>query len=137
MEKDVIKIYKEHKIFYTKLNSIKDFFFTLLSKVEDTYFGDSIMSIQNKKEHFQYCLNKTRQMYTNIGFNLNPSVELDSYLFNIFFKHFYDAKKTKKNIEDVKIKYTNIFSYDLGVTPSQLNEMVKIYDFFNINLGDI
>lgn len=134
-EKEIIKFYHEKKIFYVRLEFIKDFLFYLLDTVDLTYLGDDLMTIQNKKEHFEYSLNKTIVGFKDLGLAIDNNIELESFLFDIFFKFYYDTKKTKKNIENFKIRINIMLTYSITKKPAQLIEMVNYYDIFEKSLG--
>lgn len=135
-EKEIIKFYHEKKIFYTRLELIKDFLFCLLETVDKTFLGDELMTIQNKKEHFEYCLNYTIEIFKSEEVNVTNSDELKNFLFDVFFKYYYDSKKTKKNIEDFKIRISVMLTYSLSKKRTQLDEMKKYYEVFSKNLGN-
>jgi hypothetical protein len=135
-DKEIIKFYHEKKIFYVRLEFIKDFLFYLLDVVDRTFLGDDLMTIQNKKEHFEYCLDYTTEQFKSEKITINSDVDFNNFLFDVFFKYYYDTKKTKKNIEDFKIRLNVMLSYSLTKKKAQLEEMDKYYEIFSKNLGN-
>jgi len=135
-EKEIIKFYHDKKIFYIRLELIKDFLFSLLSIVDRTFLGDDLMTIQNKKEHFEYCLHKTIEQFKPENISITESEDLKCFLFDVFFKYYYDTKKSKKNIEDFKIRINTILTFSLSKKNAQLNETEKFYTIFSKNLGN-
>ena len=135
-EKEIIKFYHEKKIFYPRLEFIKDFLFYLLDTIDRTYLGDDLMTIQNKKEHYQYCINKTKDLFKGQNICINDSEDFDTFLFDVYFKFYYDSKKTKKNIEEFKMRISMILNYSLSKKQSQLDEMALYYNYFHKNLGN-
>lgn len=134
--KKVKKFYYEKKIFYIRLELIKDFLFSLLDVVERTYLGDKLMTIANKKEHFEYCLDETILKFKGENIHINRVLKLQNFLFGVFFKYYYDVKKTKKNIEEFKMRVSNILSYSMIKKESHLLEINEYYKVFNESLGD-
>lgn len=135
-DKEILKIYHEKKIFYVRLELIRDFLFYLLDIVDRTYLGDDLMTIQNKNEHFKYSVDKTVKFYDTLDINFNITDGLLNFLFDIFFKYYYDTKKTKKNIFEFKSRLSLILCYSLRKKESQVKELVTYYDMFHISLGD-
>lgn len=134
--KKVKKYYHEKKIFYIRLELIKDFLFSLLNITERTFLGDDLMTIQNKKEHLEYCLDVTVSSFEKENIFFKKSPKLTTFLFDIFFQYYYDIPKSKKNIEDFKIRISNILSYSHTKTDTQLKEMSKYYQHIIGNIGD-
>lgn len=136
MSKEIIKIYNEKKIFYPRLEIIKDFLFLLLDEIEKTYLGDELMKIQNMKEHFHYCFNKTINEFSKENINIHGNKSLEVFLFDICFKYYYDTSKTKNNIENFKMRLSILMTYSTTKKASQINELLLYYKHFNENLGD-
>lgn len=136
MEKVIKKFYHEKKIFYIRLEVIKDFLFSLLDEVDKTYLGDNLMTITNKKEHFEYCLDVTIENFIQENIHLHRTIKLQNFLFGVFFKYYYDIKKTKNNRRDFKMRISNILSYSLSKKESQLDEIHTYYTVFDESLGD-
>ena len=105
MEKeDIVAWYLANNIIpeYTEL--FRDFCFSFYGLIKITYLGeediDSLetkigMTEQQKKEHFNWCLNKTIENFKkeNIEFQLNNK---DVIFFESFFSTHFTTKKMKR-----------------------------------------
>lgn len=137
MDKRTIKFYHEKEIFYARLELIKGFLFHLLDIIDRTYFGDYIMTTKNKKEHFDYSLNRAIEQYSNqLNIQLNNSTTFSEMLFNLFFKNYYDNKKTRNSIDEFKFKITSLFNHTDNKEVYQLEEINRYYTIFHKNIGD-
>ena len=133
---NIKKIFHEKKIFYTRLEFVKDFLFSLLDKIDKTYLGDNLMSVQTQKEHFEFCFDYTISKFNFEYIYLKKNPKLENILFLIFFKFYYDIKKSKKNTEDFKIRFSAILSYSDTKTETQIDTLLEIYGAFHESLGD-
>jgi hypothetical protein len=135
MDKNAIKLYFEKKIFYTQTEFIKDFLLTLLDKVERTYLGDEIMTVDNKKDHFGWCIDDTIKLFAKEEIHLNSDKFLKEKLFEIFNKFYYNLKKNKNTLEDIKLRFINTLNTSQARTTTQIEEVVWYCNLFNTYLG--
>jgi hypothetical protein len=135
MDKNAVKLYFEKKVFYVQTELIKDFLLSLLDKVERTDLGDEIMTIDNKKDHFNWCINETIKLFSKEEIYFNNSKTFQEKLFDIFNKFYYNLKKTKSTVEDVKVRFTNTLNQSQAKTTNQIDEFVWYCNLFNSNLG--
>lgn len=136
MDKGNVKTFYEKKVFYVQNEFIKDFLFFLLDKIEKTYLGDEIMKIENKREHFEWCMNETVSNFKNEEIYISVSKDFLSKLFDIFNMYYYSLKKTRNTVEDLKIRFTNIFNSSLSKTPAQIEETVWYVNLFTSHMGN-
>ena len=94
------------------------------------------MIISNKKEHFEFCLLETISYFNERRIYIEKTIKLQNFLFGVFFKYYYDVKKTKKNITDFQIRISNILSYSLLKKESHLEEIEQYYVIFDESLGN-
>ncbi len=135
MDKNTIKLYFEKKIFYTQTEFIKDFLLSLLDKVERTYLGDEIMTIENKKDHFAWCIDDTIKLFAKEEIHLNSDKFLKEKLFEIFNKFYYSLKKNKNTLEDIKLRFITTLTPINAKTTNQVEEVVWYCNLFNTYLG--
>jgi hypothetical protein len=135
MDKNAIKLYFEKKIFYAQTEFIKDFLLSLLDKVERTYLGDEIMTIDNKKDHFKWCMEDTIKLFAKEEIHLNGDKLFQEKLFEIFNKFYYNLKKTKNTLEDIKLRFINTLTPIKAKTVNQIEEIVWYCNFFNLHTG--
>jgi hypothetical protein len=135
MDKNAIKLYFEKKIFYTQTEFIKDFLLSLLDKVERTYLGDEIMTVDNKRDHFGWCMDDTIKLFAKEEIHLNGDKFLKEKLFEIFNKFYYSLKKNKNTLEDIKLRFINTLNPIQAKTTNQIEEVVWYCNLFNTHLG--
>lgn len=135
MDKNAIKLYFEKKIFYTQTEFIKDFLLSLLDRVERTYLGDEIMNVDNKKDHFGWCIDDTIKLFSKEDIHLNSDKFLKEKLFEIFNKFYYNLKKNKNTLEDIKLRFINTLTPSQAKTTNQIEEVVWYCNLFNTYLG--
>jgi hypothetical protein len=135
MDKNAIKLYFEKKIFYTQTEFIKDFLLSLLDKVEKTYLGDEIMTVENKKDHFAWCIDDTIKLFAKEEIHLNSDKFLKEKLFEIFNKFYYSLKKNKNTLEDIKLRFITTLTPINAKTTNQIEEVVWYCNLFNTYLG--
>lgn len=135
MDKNAIKLYFEKKIFYAQTEFIKDFLLSLLDKVERTYLGDEIMTIENKKDHFIWCMNDTVKLFSKEEIYINNDKFFQEKLFEVFNKFYYNLKKSKNTLEDIKYRFINNLNPNQTKTTNQIEELVWYCNLFNAHLG--
>jgi hypothetical protein len=113
----------------------RDFCFSFLNLLKDTYLGDDFsdnketkvgMTSEQKKEHFRWCWNKTIKNFNkeSIDFIFNDS---DSEFFeSFFFEVFYNQpdQKVKEQIENF---FNQIFDRGMKKTKSDIEIFTDIY----------
>jgi len=129
-------LYTKKKIFYIRLELIKDFLFSLLDNIERTFLGDDLMSITNKKEHLEYCVDLVINSFEAENIHIKKDKKFLTFIFNIYFPNYYDAPKTKKTFEEFKIKISNTLSYSETKSEASFKDLAQYYEIFNESLGD-
>lgn len=134
-KEDIVSWYLANNIIpeYTEL--FRDFCFSFYSLIKITYLGDedndSIetktgMTMDQKKEHFIWCLNKTIDNFKKekIEFEL---VDKDVIFFeNFFFDTFYNQKDEK--IKDTVDKFFNhMFNLETPKSKSDIEIFTELY----------
>jgi hypothetical protein len=136
MEKNTVKLYFEKKIFYVQTELIKDFLFSILDKIEKTYLGDDIMTIDSKVEHFGWCLDEVIKMFSQEDIKFKKTKDFQTKLFDIFNKFYYNVKKDKACLENLKSRFTNNISCATAKTVGQIEEVVWYHKLFTEALGE-
>lgn len=128
-QEDITAWYLANNITPELTELFRDFCFSFLQLLKDTYLGDDFsdnketrvgMTIEQKKDHFKWCWNKTIENFQkeniDFKFNSNDSDFFESFFFEVFydqpdqeikdninkfFKELFDirSKKTKSDIE--------------------------------------
>jgi len=136
MDKTNVKTFYEKKVFYVQNEFIKDFLFFLLYKIEKTYLGDEIMNMENKRDHFEWSVNETVLNFKKEEIHVNVSKDFISKLFDTFSTYYYSLKKNRNTVEDLKIRFTNIFNSSISKTPTQIEETVFYVRLFTSHMGN-
>lgn len=136
MENTVKTFYRQKKIFYVRLELIKDFLLSLLDKIDRTYLGDDLMKSSNQREHFCWCLDFTIKLFENEDIRVQKTQKLEDFLYDLFLKYYYNLKKTKTNLEDFKIRLCSLLSYSMAKKDTQLEEIAIYNHIFNQSMGD-
>lgn len=136
MDKTNVKTFYDKKVFYVQNEFIKDFLFFLLDKIEKTYLGDEIMKTENKREHFEWCMDEAVSNFKKEEIYINISKDFISKLFDIFNMYYYSLKKNRNTVEDLKIRFTNIFNSSISKTPAQIEETVWYVNLFTTHMGN-
>jgi hypothetical protein len=113
----------------------RDFCFSFLNLLRDTYLGDDFsynketkvgMTSEQKKEHFRWCWTKTIENFNkeSIDFRFN---DMDAEFFeSFFFEVFYNQpdQKVKEQIENF---FNQIFDRGMKKTKSDIEIFTDIY----------
>jgi hypothetical protein len=134
-QEDITAWYLANNITPELTELFRDFCFSFLQLLRDTYLGDDFnenketrvsMTKNQKKEHFNWCWNKTINNFQkeNIDFKFN---ENDSDFFeSFFFEVFYDQsdKSIKENINNF---FNQLFDYRSKKTKLDIEIFTDIY----------
>lgn len=117
-----------------RINFIKDFLNQLIVRVDESYFGDYIMTDVAKREHFLFFLKSLIKDLKQASVNLKFSKSLFNFIYEDFKQNFYLVEKGDKTILHFKIKLALFFK----LKNSNLEGRgVKYYDLFEKHLGDL
>lgn len=125
---------------FEKVELYGDFFKSLNTKVSDTYFEEDnfetkiSLSDENKKEHFEWCWNKTLEDFQKENINFNSEGEHKNYFRKFYFDTFYTPGP--KNIKEAIPSFLDeVFSFDKPFSKSDLEIMTEIYKLMEKNLN--
>ena len=138
-QEDVTSWYLANNITPELTELFRDFCMSLLSLLNETYLGDDDietkvgMTEKQKKEHFDWCWNKTVENFSkeNILFKFNDD---DSHFIKEFFYSIFyspSEKKIKDNIDDF---FKQIFSYKEKKTKSDIEIFTDLYKILERSL---
>jgi S-adenosylmethionine synthetase len=94
------------------------------------------MNMENKRDHFEWSVNETVLNFKKEEIHVNVSKDFISKLFDIFNMYYYSLKKNRNTVEDLKIRYTNIFNSSISKTPAQIEETVFYVRLFTSHMGN-
>ncbi len=132
---DIDAWYLANNINYDMSELFRDFCLSFLDLLEQTYLGDEIdskketkvgMNEQQKKNHFNWCLNKTVENFTKENINFKLKEDDKVFFENFFYEIFYNQNefKIKKNIRDF---FFSIFDYKNVKTKSDIEIFTELY----------
>jgi len=119
-----------------------DFTFSLYFLIRDTYLGDEftetqetkvLLSDSEKKEHFEWCWNKTLENFAKENIHFNKGGEHKEYFEQFFHDLFYNAEKKELALNISKF-FSEVFDENKSFTKSDLDMMTDIYKRLNKNL---
>lgn len=123
-----------NNIIYERCDLFKDFITDLINLMFDTFLGDDIMDQKNKKEHFNWCWNKTVESFRKTKIHFKDECDLKEYIWNVTNNMFYSIK-TKDKTEDLRnniiLMFSFIFDYTITKKEYDFNIMLQTYNRFN------
>lgn len=142
-QEDITAWYLANNITPELTELFRDFCFSFLQLLKDTYLGDDFgdhketrvgMTIDQKKDHFKWCWNKTIENFQkeNIDFKFNSG---DSDFFeSFFFEVFYDQpdQEIKDNINKF---FKELFDIRSKKTKSDIEIFTDIYKVLERSLN--
>ena len=113
----------------------RDFCFSFLNLLKETYLGDDSnnnwetkvgMTIEQKKDHFTWCWNKTIQNFNkeSIDFKFNDS---DAEFFESFFFEVFYLQPDQKLKDQIDNFFKQIFDRESTKTKSDIEIFTDIY----------
>jgi hypothetical protein len=113
----------------------RDFCFSFLNLLKDTYLGDDFndnketkvgMTTNQKKEHFKWCWDKTIKNFNkeSIDFKLNND---DSEFFESFFFEVFYNQPDQKVKDQINNFFKQIFDRGFNKTKSDIEMFTDIY----------
>jgi hypothetical protein len=142
---DITSWYLANNITPELTELFRDFCISLLDLLKETYLGDDNedlkdtkvgMTTTQKKDHFNWCWNKTVSNFKkeNINFNFN-NIDSD-FIEEFFFDIFYNQTDAilKENIDDF---FKQIFNYKDKKTKSDMEIFTDIYKLFERSLKNV
>ena len=113
----------------------RDFCFSFLNLLKDTYLGDDFndnketkvgMTTDQKKQHFKWCWNKTIENFNkeSIDFKFN---EMDAEFFESFFFEVFYNQPDQKVKEQINNFFKQIFDRTTTKTKSDIEMFTDLY----------
>ena len=132
MEKDdVLLLYKINNIIPEKTKLYLDFVKSLYDLVTTTYLGDDVMSINDDKNHFNWCWSKVIKSFKEEDIYFEDNINFYTYFNALFLESFYrDSDKSDENISQVIVFWTALFNYSDKKTMLELESLFELYKLF-------
>jgi hypothetical protein len=130
-------LYSANNVKFERCQLFSDFTQSLISKVIDTYMGDTYTTPVQRIEHFKWCWDENIQDFMNENIELKHSMELFHYFQQFMVDSFY-ASTDKDEMDVVKHKLTKLWKYILGYTTnktrSDVDTFLEVYKIFEKTL---
>ena len=134
--------YKANNIIPEMSDLFRDFCFSLLKLIEDTYLGDSPedlretkigMTQDDKEKHFEWCWNKTIENFKKENIIFNKSEDTYSYFKSFFMEVYYNQTqdKIKSSLSDF---FTTIFKRNNKHSKSDIEMFTELYKLLEKSL---
>jgi hypothetical protein len=138
-QEDIIIWFNIHNMIYEKIELYGDIFKSLNQTIVDTYMGDEsnetriIMSIEEKKSHFNWCWNKTIENFSKENIKITPKGTHKDYFEDFYLDTFYNP--TEKNIKEAIPNFiSDVFDVDKPFTKSDLDVLTELYKLLENNM---
>lgn len=143
---DITSWYLANNITPELTELFRDFCVSLLDLLKDTYLGDDGeedtkdtkvgMTTPQKKDHFNWCWNKTvgdfKKENINFNFNKDDSEIIEGFFFDIFYNQ--SDVRLKENIDEF---FKQIFNYKDKKTKSDIEIFTDIYKVLERSLKNV
>lgn len=130
-----------NNIISEKCELFYDFCISLILLLKETYLGDSdvsnetkiILTDEDNKKHFEWCWNKTIELFRQEGINFESKGEHYDYFLVFFTEIFYNQKNIniKNSIEKF---FDELFDCDVTFTKSDLDLLTELYKMLDKSL---
>lgn len=141
-EEDLIAWNLANNIIPELTDLFRDFCFSLIQLLKDTYLGDELssnketkvgMTVEQKKQHFKWCWNKTVENFQKEEI-LFKFTESDIEFFESFFLNIYYEQPDNKIKETMDVFFSQIFDKKSKKTKSDVEIFTDIYKMFERSL---
>jgi len=132
----IIVLYNANNITHEKCELYSDFIQSVILIVFDTYMGDEITSVAERKNHFKWCWDKNIENFKKEGIGV-ASIKLYNYFLEFMNEVYYST--TNKN-ENTKIStnilklWSYIFDYDNNKSKSDMDTLIEVYKLLEVSI---
>ena len=131
-KKEIFLLLKINGFIRERGELLLDFIESILQKIIKTYLGDDLMSLEDKKKHFDWCWDSVLVDFGKEHIFFNKKGNLYEYLYSFFNEVFYVEKnKSEKVFEKTLYFIINSFNYKKLNTKSELDNYLDLYKIFN------
>lgn len=135
-KESITMLYSANKITFEKCELYNDFIQSLLITIFDTYLGDDVMNVDEQFNHFQWCWDKTVNIFKKEGIIFNDG-KLYDYFLEFTLEVFYsNTEKPELDFTDKTLLriWTDIFNYGKLKTNSEVDTLIELYGIFEKSL---
>ena len=135
----IMVLYNANNITHEKCELYSDFIQSVILIVFDTYMGDDITDIAQRKNHFKWCWNTNVSNFQSEGV-LFESSKLFNYFLEFMLEVYYscmDKSIFEYSGKTVLVLWDNIFDYNRIKTNADMDTLIEIYRIFDKSLKNI
>lgn len=129
-------LYNANNITHEKCELYSDFIQSVILIVFDTYMGDDITDIAQRKNHFKWCWDKNIENFKKEGIGV-ASLKLYNYFLEFMNEVYYSttnkSENTKINANILKL-WSYIFDYDNNKSKSDMDTLIEVYKLLEVSI---
>lgn len=123
-------IYSSNNIIPEKCSLYNDFLQSLYLLIFDTYLGDDITDLHDQLKHFDWCWNKTIEIFRLEGFDFE-NIRFHDNILELTLEMYYTlCDKDETRIIDM---FNSLFTYDKLKTSADVRVLVDLYYLMSAN----
>jgi hypothetical protein len=140
---DIIAWYLANNIIPERTELFRDFCMSFLNLLNETYLGEDEftnietkvgMSLEQKKQHFRWCWNKTMENFTKeeiyFVFTEDDSIFFENFFFDVFY-----SQSMSEHKKSVKTFFEQIFDYKYQKTKADIEIFTDLYKLLERSLN--
>jgi len=134
---NVSLLYSENNVKYDRCQLYLDFVLTLIKLVQDTYLGDDITKGKDLANHFNWCWDRTIELFAEEEIFFDNNKELQNYFLNFMLETFYASEDKSPESEvnkGINKHWNHIFGYSTIKTQSDVDTFIDLYQLFEKTL---
>jgi len=132
----IMVLYNANNITHEKCELYSDFIQSVILIVFDTYMGDDITDMTQRKNHFKWCWDKNIENFKKEGIGV-ASLKLYNYFLEFMNEVYYSttnkSENTKINANILKL-WSYIFDYDNNKSKSDMDTLIEVYKLLEVSI---
>lgn len=131
-ERDILLLLKINGFTVERANLLLDFVQSITQKIVRTYLGDTLMTTEDKRKHFDWCWKSVLKDFSKENIFFNKKGSLYDYFLSFFNEIFYlEQEKEEKKFQKTLYFIINSFNYKRLKTKSEIDSFLDLYKIFN------
>lgn len=130
-------LYSENNIKYDRCQLYLDFILTLFKVIQDTYMGDDITKGDDIINHFNWCWDRTIELFAEEEVFFDNSNELKTYFLNFMLEMYYPSEDKSPDgfmVKEIGKHWEHIFGYGTVKTQLDVDTFFDLYSLFEKTL---
>lgn len=131
-DRDILLLLKINGFTVERANLLLDFVESITQKIIKTYLGDTLMTTEDKRKHFDWCWKSVLKDFSKENIFFNKKGSLYDYFLSFFNEIFYlEQNKEEKKFQKTLYFIINSFNYKRLRTKSEIDSFLDLYKIFN------